>query len=255
MEIRLDDKVALITGAASGIGRTVAQAYAKSGATVGLVDIDREKGLTTTNQILENGGEAIFIQADVSKKSDVKKAVDTIMEKYDQIDILVNNAAIAKRGTIATLSEDDWDRHIDVNLKGIYLFSHFVLPIMIHHTSGVILNMGSVASLVGVEGFAAYVASKTGILGITRAMAIDHSAQGIRVNCICPSGIKTPLMEWQFQSAPDPQKEKDEVIGMHPIGRMAEPAELAKLLVYLASEEASYITGAVYTFDGGFTTK
>jgi len=255
MEVQLKNKVALITGAASGIGRSLAKTYSDSGASVGIIDINEEGGIATKNEILEDGGEAIFLKADVSSKSDVKAAVDAVVKEYGRIDILVNNAALATRGTVASLSVTEWNKHINVNLNGIYLCSHFVLPIMIEQESGVILNIGSVASLVGVEGFAAYVTSKTGILGITRAMALDHSSQGIRVNCVCPSGIKTPLMDWQFQTSSNPEIEKKRVIEMHPSGRMADPEELASFLVYLASDQADYITGAIYTFDGGYTAK
>ncbi len=250
--MRLHNKVALITGAASGIGKAVAVAFAKEGASVGLFDQNEQMGQTALEEIKEAGGNAFFLKGDVSNSKDVKEMVEKVIDQYHHIDVLVNNAAFATKGTIATITEEEWDRQIDVNLKSVYLFSHLVIPIMAKNGGGVILNMGSVTSLIGVRDFAGYVTTKTGIVGITRAMALDHASQKIRVNCICPSGIKTPLMEWQFQNAPNPDLERKRVIDLHPIGRMAEPEEMAEMFVYLASDFASYITGTVISFDGGY---
>lgn len=253
--MRLENKVAIITGAATGIGRSVARAFAKEGAYVCLMDINEQQGMTTCDEIISESGEAIFLKGDVANSSDVKQFVELVMDKYRRIDVLINNAAFAIKGTIATITEEEWDRQIDVNLKSVYLFSHLVLPIMANQGGGVILNTGSITSLVGVPDFAAYVASKTGMLGITRAMALDHASQNVRVNCICPSGIKTPLMEWQFQNAPDPDFERKRVVDLHPLGRMGEPEELAQMFVYLASDDASFITGSAFQFDGGYTAR
>jgi NAD(P)-dependent dehydrogenase (short-subunit alcohol dehydrogenase family) len=159
------------------------------------------------------------------------------------------------KGTVTSLSEDQWDRILDVNLKSVYLFSHLVIPIMAKQGGGVIINTGSVTSLVGVRDFAAYVASKSGMIGLTRAMALDHAREKVRVNCICPGGIMTPLMEWQIKIAPDPALEQKRIYDLHPIGRVAKPEEIAHLYVYLASDEASYITGASFPFDGGYTAQ
>jgi NAD(P)-dependent dehydrogenase (short-subunit alcohol dehydrogenase family) len=253
--MRLQNKVTLITGSATGIGKSVAMAFAKEGALLGLYDINESMGKSTLEEIKGSGGEAIFLQGDVSNASDVKRAVEKVVDQYHRIDVLVNNAAFAIKGTIATITEEEWDRQIDVNLKSVYLFSHLVIPIMADQGGGVIINTGSVTSLVGVPDFAAYVASKTGMLGITRAMSLDHASQNIRVNIICPSGIKTPLMEWQFQNAPNPDLERKRVTDLHPLGRMGEPDELAQMFIYLASDEARYITGSVFQFDGGYTAR
>lgn len=253
--MRLQNKVALITGAATGIGRAIAIAFAKEGAVVGLYDINEKMGKSTLEEVGGVGGETLFLKGDVSNTQDVRNAVEKVVDQYNRIDILVNNAAFAIKGTIATITEEEWDRQIDVNLKSVYLFSHLVIPIMANHGGGVILNTGSVTSLVGVPDFAAYVASKSGMLGITRAMALDHASMNIRVNCICPSGIKTPLMEWQFQNASNPELERRRVVDLHPLGRMGEPDELAQLFVYLASDDASYITGSVFSFDGGYIAR
>jgi len=253
--MRLEGKIALITGAAEGIGRAIAIRFSEEGAVVCIVDVNEELGRRTLEEITQKGGKAIFVPADVSQSKDVQASVDKTLKEYGHIDILVNNAAIAIKGSITTLEEEQWDRTLAVNLKSMYLYGKRVVPLMERQGGGVILNMGSVTSLVGVPNYAAYCASKGGILALTRAMALDHATKGIRVNCICPSGIITSQMDMYFKKFPDQQKAFQETIAMHPVGRMAEPREVAGLLVYLASEEASYITGAAYSFDGGYTSR
>lgn len=252
---RLEGKIALITGAAEGIGRATAIRFSEEGAILSVVDINEELGRNTLKEITQKGGKGIFVRADVSQSKDVQVSVDKTLEEYGYIDILVNNAAIAIRGSVTTLEEEQWDRTLAVNLKSIYLYGKRVVPVMERQGGGVILNMGSVTSLVGVLNNAAYCASKGGILALTREMALDYATKGIRVNCICPSGIITSQMDTYFKQFPDPQKAFQETIARHPVGRMAEPREVAGLLVYLASEEASYITGAAYSFDGGYTSR
>ena len=251
----LENKIALITGGASGIGKAVATAFAKEGASVWVVDVQKHLGEQTMQEIREGGGDANFLAGDVSNAKDVDRVVDEAVRRHGRIDVLVNNAAACVKGTIATLSENEWDRQLNVNLKGAYLFSHRVIPVMKSHGGGVIINTGSVTSVVGVRDFAAYVASKAGILGITRAMALDHAKDGIRVNCICPGPIETPLIAWQFANAADPDLERKRVIDLQPNGRMASPEELAHLFVYLASNSASFVTGSIFTFDGGYTAQ
>lgn len=253
--MRLTKKVALITGAAQGIGRSIALTFADEGASVGIVDIKEEMGLSVVEEITKKNGQAIFSAGDVSNAEDVSRAVNAVLDQFGRIDILVNNAAMSIKGTVTSLTEDQWDRIQDVNLKSIYLFSHLIIPIMAKQGGGVIINTASVTSLVGVRDFAAYVASKGGITSLTRAMALDHASEGVRVNSICPGGIITPMMDWQIRIAPDPAMEKKRIVDLHPIGRVATPEELAHLYVYLASDEASYITGAAFSFDGGYTAQ
>jgi len=251
--MKLKDKVAIITGAASGIGKAAAVAFSNEGSRVCIIDIDEENGESVLSEIKEQGGNAIFISADVAKSDDVKSSVDQCFVEFGSIDILINNAAVAIKKNIIELEEHEWDRIINVNLKSMYLYSHLVIPNMIRNGGGVVLNLSSITGLVAVNDLPAYCASKAGVIGLTRAMALDHAGQGVRVNCICPSGIKTAQMEWYFQQAEDPEKERQRVIDLHPVGRMADSSEVANLLVYLSTDEASFITGAVHTIDGGYT--
>ncbi|HPT61255.1 MAG: glucose 1-dehydrogenase [Aggregatilineales bacterium] len=253
--MKLEGYRTLVTGGASGIGRAISLAFAKEGAKVCLVDVQDEAGENVEQEIRQMGREAVYVRADVSRAEEVDTAVDHIEELWGGIDVLVNNAALAIPGTVDTLTEAEWDLQLNVNLKGFYLFSRRIVPIMRRQGGGSIINMGSVTSLVGVRGYAAYVASKAAIAGLTRAMALDHASEGIRVNCICPSGIKTPLMEQQFMAAEDPERERQRVIDLHPIRRMAEPWEVAEFAVYLASEAAAFLTGAVLPFEGGYTSQ
>ena len=253
--MKLEGYRTLVTGGPSGIGRAISLAFAKEGAKVCLVDVQDEAGENVEQEIRQMGREAVYVRADVSRAEEVDTAVDHIEELWGGIDVLVNNAALAIPGTVDTLTEAEWDLQLNVNLKGFYLFSRRIVPIMRRQGGGSIINMGSVTSLVGVRGYAAYVASKAAIAGLTRAMALDHASEGIRVNCICPSGIKTPLMEQQFMAAEDPERERQRVIDLHPIRRMAEPWEVAEFAVYLASEAAAFLTGAVLPFEGGYTSQ
>ena len=251
----LENKVTIITGAAGGIGESLCNVFAREGAPVFMVDINEENGKKIEARLKDQGYKAWFCKADVSSADDTDNVFKKIAQFYDHIDVLINNAAMAYKATIAELTEEQWDKQIGVNMKSVYLYSHRVIPIMAKIGGGCIINTGSVTSLVGVPDYAAYVGSKTGMLGLTRAMALDHIGQGIRVNIICPSGVKTPLMDWQFSTAPDPQQEIDRVLSLHPIGRMAHPDEVAEFCVFLASEKGSYFTGTAFPFDGGYTAR
>jgi len=253
--MRLKGKVALITGAAEGIGRAIAIKFSEEGAVLCIVDVNEELGRHTLEEITQKGGKAIFVLADVSQSKDVQASVDKTLKEYGHIGILVNNAGIAIRGSVTTLKEEQWDRILAVNLKSMYLYGKRVVPLMERQGGGVILNMSSVTGRIGLPNRAANSASKGGIIALTRAMAMDHATKGIRVNCVCPSGINTSQMDKFFKEFPDPQKAIQETIARHPVGRMADPSEVAGLLVYLASDEASFITGATYSFDGGFASR
>lgn len=253
--MKLAQKVAIVTGGASGIGKAIALAFAQERGSVYIIDSNKELGVAVIREFDQLGYVVNFLHADVASSLDAENVFEVIMQQHGRINILVNNAGMAYKATIDQLSEQQWDHQIDVNLKSVYLYCHRAIPIMAKQGGGAIINMGSVTSLVGVPDFAAYVASKTGMLGLTRAMALDHAHQNIRVNIVCPSGVKTPLMDWQFSIAQDPQAEIKRVLDLHPIGRMASPEEIADFIVYLASDKATYITGSAFAFDGGYTAR
>ncbi|MCL2827290.1 MAG: SDR family oxidoreductase [Oscillospiraceae bacterium] len=254
--MQLKEKIAIVTGAASGIGEAISKAFAREGAFVCMTDIDVENGTRIEKWIREQGHSAIFIEADAANTNDTEKVFAEVKNRHgDRLDILVNNVGMAFKATIVELTEEQWDRQVAVNMKSVYLYSHRAIPLMIKNGGGSVINTGSVTSLVGVPDFAAYVGTKCGMLGLTRAMALDHAKDNVRVNIVCPSGVRTALMDWQFSIAQDPQEEIRRVVDLHPIGRMADPEEVAELYVFLASEKGSYFTGTAFPMDGGYTAK
>jgi NAD(P)-dependent dehydrogenase (short-subunit alcohol dehydrogenase family) len=250
---RLARKVAIVTGAAQGIGEAIATRFADEGASVVLLDVDSAKGSAVASRISARDGVASFVEGDVASSSDARRAVAEAAERYGALHIVVNNAAVVTKGTATTLSEADWDTTLDVNLKGAFLVSKSAIPVIASSGGGVIINMSSITGLVGRSERVAYCASKGGMIALSRAMATDHATDGVRVVAICPSGIRTRQMDDVHAEAADPAAGLAETLALHPVGRMADPEELAGLTAYLASDEASFITGAVYTFDGGYT--
>ncbi len=247
----LKDKVALITGAGSGIGRAIATLFAKEGAKVVVVDLNEEKGGETVKLIERNGGNATFVKADVSRSSDAKNAASAAIGKYGKLDILCNNAGIPSFGSVVETKEEDWDRVIDINLKSVYLFSKHAVPkILENEEGGVIINIASVLGLVGSKGEAAYCASKGGIISLTRAMALDFAPQ-IRVNCICPGSVLTPMHERVMRSRGLKPGEASNV----PLKKVVKPEEVAYAALYLASDKASCVTGSCLVIDGGWTAE
>ncbi|MEM2104146.1 MAG: glucose 1-dehydrogenase [Candidatus Bathyarchaeia archaeon] len=251
---KLKGKVAIITGAGSGIGRATAVLFAKEGAKVAVVDCNKDSGEETVKIIRQSGGEAVFIYADVSKASDVQKMVETVVGKYGAIDILFNNAGINLALPITELPEETWDEIINTNLKGVFLCSKNVIPIMKRQGSGIIINMGSSSALVGVPYFGAYSASKGGILALTRTMALEVAPFKIRVNCICPGMVETPLSKRTWEKMRISEEKRGERAKSIPWGRVGEPEEIARAVLFLASEDSSYMTGSNLTVDGGFTS-
>ena len=249
--MKLLGKSAIITGGTSGIGRATGLLFAREGARIVLVGRDKPKGDSALEEIRKEGGEAIFVSADVSKSSEVKRIVEAAIQKYGRIDILFNNAGVNPTGTAENTSEEVWDRVIGINLTGVFLCSKYVIPHMLKQGRGVIINTGSANSFMAWENEVAYDASKGGVLMFTKATALDYAKKNIRVNCICPGLIITPLVQKMWDESPDAKKAEEQMIKKHPMKRAGLPAEIARVALFLASDDSSYITGAAIPVDGG----
>ena len=248
----LRDKVALVTGAASGIGKATALLFAREGAAVVLFDLDEPGGRATARAIEDEGGRALFVRGDVTRDADARRAVDETVARYGRLDILFNNAGIIRRATVVDTSEEDWDRVMEVNVKGVFLLSRRAVPAMARSGGGVIVNTASVWGLVGGARAAVYCASKGAVALLTKAMAIDHGAQNIRVNCICPGDTDTPMLRGEAAMLGDPLDRHLEQAADVPLRRVARPEEIAQAALYLASDAASFVSGAPLIVDGGF---
>ncbi len=250
---RLTEKVALVTGAGSGIGRASALAFAREGAKVVLSDISIEGGEATGQVIRDAGGEATFVYADVAQAGDVATLIDTVVHRYGRLDCAFNNAGIkGPIAPVAEVTEEDWHRTLAVNLTGVWLCMKHELAQMLQQESGVIVNCSSVAGLVGFRGSAAYVASKHGIVGLTKTAALDCAQAGIRVNAVCPGVVQTPMIERFTGGSP---AAKAELIAMEPMGRLGTADEVAEAVIWLCSPAASFITGHALVVDGGFVAQ
>lgn len=250
---RLDNKTAVITGAGSGIGRAIALLFAKRGADVYILDMNEEGGRQVAHEIVEAGGIGVFKKCNVSVQAEVKNVVHSIVRDAGAIHILVNNAGIAHVGNLEKTDEADFDRLTSVNIKGVYNCLHEVVPGM-KARGGVIVNMASVASTVGIPDRFAYSMTKAAVVGMTLSVAKDYVKEGIRCNCISPGRVHTPFVDgFLAKNYPGQEAEMFEKLSKtQPIGRMAEPGEIANLALYLCSDEASFVTGCDYPIDGGF---
>jgi NAD(P)-dependent dehydrogenase (short-subunit alcohol dehydrogenase family) len=251
--MRLQNKVALITGGTSGIGEATAILFAKEGAKIAITGRNEKRGHAVTERILELGLQSIFLRTDVRKAAECRRAVDETVTAFGGLDILFNNAGIFSSHTTLDCSEEEWDLQIDINLKGTFLMSKFALPTMIGQRRGVIINNSSGWGIVGGDAAIAYCASKGGVVLLTKAMAIDHGRQGIRVNCICPGDVDTPMLPEDARMRG--QKWEDYVAGCsnRPLGRIGTADEIAKAALFLASDDSSFMTGATLVVDGGGT--
>jgi NAD(P)-dependent dehydrogenase (short-subunit alcohol dehydrogenase family) len=251
--MRLEDRVALITGGTSGIGKATASLFLREGARIVIVGRNRVRGARVASELDGTGDRAVFVSADVRSAADCRLAVNTTVDRFGRLDILFNNAGVFLADTAVDCTEEDWDLQLDVNLKGTYMMSKYAIPEMIKGGGGAIVNNASGWGLVGGAKAAAYCASKGGVVLLTKAMAIDHARAGIRVNCVCPGDVDTPML---------PADARRRELAWHaylaeaadrPMGRIGRPEEIASVVLFLASDEASFMTGAIVAVDGGGT--
>ena len=250
---RLSGKVALITGGGTGIGRAIALAFAREGASVALAGRRLEKVKEVAKEIEKQGGAALALECDVTRSKDAERAVRETAKKLRKLNVLVNNAGTLSVSTVDSISEEDWDRVMTVNVKGPFLMSRAALKEFRKAGGGAIVNIGSVLGLVAMKDRAAYCASKGGVTMLTKAMALDHAHENVRVNCICPSIVETELVKGLFDSSDQGQRLRKSRMGTIPLGRFGKPVDVAELAVFLASEESSWLTGTAIPLDGGLT--
>lgn len=250
--MEFDGKVALVTGAASGIGESTALLYAKHGAKVVISDVDDQGGQETVDRIKEAGSEAMYVHADVSKPEDCRNMVEKTVAEFGRLDFACNNAGIGgEQNPVGQLSIEGWDKTIAIDLSGVFYCMRYEIEAMDKNGGGAIVNMASILGQVGFAGAAGYVAAKHGVVGLTRTAALEYSKQGIRVNAVAPAFIQTPMIE---ASTADTNVEQA-LIDAHPIGRLGKPEEIAELVIWLSSDKASFITGSYVEADGGYLAR
>jgi len=250
----LEGKTALVTGGASGIGRAASLAYSREGARVVVVDVSVEGGEETVQRIKESGGEATLVHADVSSNAGTQAMVAETVERFGRLDCAFNNAGISggrDRNLTADYTQDDWDRVIGVNLTGVWLSMKAEIPQMLAQGGGAIVNTASIMGLIATPGSVAYMAAKHGVVGLTKAAALEYAKDNLRVNAVCPGYIDTPLLQPLFAN----EDRKEQVVSRHPVGRLGQPEEIAEAVIWLSSDAASFVTGHSMAVDGGYVAQ
>ena len=248
---RIEGKVAAVTGAASGMGRAIARRFAAEGAPVAVLDCDREGAAETTKMITDEGGQAILVPTDVTEESSVEAAVAATVKEFGGLDIFINNAGIVVMRGVSDTTVEDWDRVHNVNLRGAFFGCKYAIPQMKERGGGAIVNIASISSFVAIPMHTAYSASKAGLLGLTRDIAVSHGPDNIRANCVCPTSTDTPLI----RKAGAGRRAIKQMAKMHPLRRITEPEDIANACLFLASEEARCITGIALPVDAGWTAQ
>lgn len=253
--MRFDEKTIVVTGGALGIGRAVCEIAAERGGAVAVLDRDKAAGSGLVQEIVEQGGRARFFAVDVANAEDIKAAIDGAAELFGSVDSLVVSAGIQRYGTAVTTDDAQWDEVLNVNLRGAWNAVKASIPHMLTAGGGTIVNVSSVQALASQQNVLAYTISKHGLLGLTRSIAMDFAKDNIRANAVCPGTVDTPMLKWAASLDPNPQSVYDACNAMHPLGRIAQPREIAEVAIFLAHESSSFVTGAIWTVDGGLLTQ
>ncbi|MET3505735.1 SDR family NAD(P)-dependent oxidoreductase [Halalkalibacter oceani] len=253
--MRFENKTAIVTGSTAGFGKAIAIAFAKEGAKVAVTGRNAQEGHEVVRIIRRQGGNAFFVQAEMTDESSVNHMVEQIMSTCSQIDVLVNNVGTVFQGNILELSPADWTKSWQANVDSAYLTSRAVLPHMLKRKEGVIVNMGSTAAVKGLKNRVAYCTGKFALIGLTKALAVDHSKEGIRVNCICPGAVETEMVKAMINSSPDPEKTRQMLVDRRLTNELGTVEEIAEATLFLASPQMKYMTGAILSVDGGASVK
>ncbi len=253
--MRFDEKTVIVTGGALGIGKAACEIFAERGASVAIFDWDEKAGNETCDEIVKKGGRAIYEKVNVADYEAVKRAVEKTHETFGAINSLAVSAGIQRYGTALSTDDAQWEEVLNVNLKGAWNAAKAVIPFLQEAGGGSIVNVSSVQALASQQNVLAYTISKHGLLGLTRSMAMDFAKDNIRVNCVCPGTVDTPMLKWAASLDPNPQSVYDACNQMHPLGRIAQPREIAEVVAFLAHESSSFVTGAIWTVDGGLLTQ
>ena len=255
MARRLQRKVALVTGAGQGIGQAIARKMAVEGAVVSVAEINRGKGEGTVQQLKSAGHEACFVPTDITREDDVRNAIETTVERYGGLDVLVNNAGKNFYYDATSMTEDEWDSAMDVDVKGAWFCCKHAIPAMVTGGGGSVVNIASIHARLTIEGMFPYAAAKSAMVGMTRSLALDWAPKNIRVNAVCPGWVRTGLVQEWFDQQPDPEAAEASVLQVHPLGRIGRPEEIANLVAFVASDESSFMTGAELYVDGGLSAR